>query len=170
MVLRHGHDGVFTCVQCETQFTSQCYKAKYCSLECRRLYTQTVRRERRKPCVDCGDPIRVHRNIVRCDACKVKRNHEKYVNYAYKLEPGQYDRMFKEQGEVCAICGEPPHDWEGGRLSVDHDHETGYVRGLLHRTCNTAIGYLHTEDLLEAALRYMRKHNSAAPSQNRNTT
>lgn len=33
----------------------------------------------------------------------------------------------------CAICG-----WYGhGRLDADHDHDTGWVRGLLCRSCNT---------------------------------
>src|SRR5438094_9480440 len=46
----------------------------------------------------------------------------------------QYEEMLAKQGGVCAICGAPPP--EGTSLHVDHDHETGEVRGLLCFPCN----------------------------------
>jgi hypothetical protein len=41
-----------------------------------------------------------------------------------------------QQGGVCAVkgCG------NYGRLLIDHNHETGEVRGLLCYSCNTALG------------------------------
>ena len=42
--------------------------------------------------------------------------------------------MFAVQGGVCAICEEAPAS------HVDHDHETGRVRGLLCFNCNGALG------------------------------
>lgn len=48
--------------------------------------------------------------------------------------------MCAEQGGVCAICGRRPR--EGTHLHVDHDHETGRVRGLLCFSCNVAVGQL----------------------------
>lgn len=50
----------------------------------------------------------------------------------YGLEKGEYDKLFQAQGGVCAICRQPRKQ----RLSVDHDHKTGMVRGLLCRMCN----------------------------------
>jgi hypothetical protein len=35
----------------------------------------------------------------------------------------------------CAICG-----WNREELVTDHDHETGLIRGLLCRSCNTREG------------------------------
>ena len=44
--------------------------------------------------------------------------------------------MLVAQGGVCAICKFPP---KAVRLSVDHDHITGRVRGLLCNVCNRKI-------------------------------
>lgn len=57
----------------------------------------------------------------------------------------RYELLFERQGGACAICGEPETYVRGGssnpyRLAMDHDHETGKVRGLLCRGCNQALG------------------------------
>lgn len=71
----------------------------------------------------------------------------------------QHDEMAAElEVLACAICGgtEP-----GRRLAIDHDHDTGLVRGLLCRKCNGAIGLLgDSADRLEAALAYLRRHEA----------
>lgn len=51
----------------------------------------------------------------------------------YGVTPEQYAKMFELQGGTCAICRRPPRR---RRLSVDHDHTTKRVRGLLCFTCN----------------------------------
>ena len=59
-----------------------------------------------------------------------------------------------EQGGGCAVCGRPPK--EGKSLHVDHDHETGYVRGLLCFSCNAALGHFQDDlDRIDAALIYV---------------
>lgn len=58
----------------------------------------------------------------------------------YGLKPGEYDRMLEQQGGGCAICKNPCA--RERRLSVDHCHSTGRVRGLLCQNCNAAIGML----------------------------
>lgn len=59
------------------------------------------------------------------------------------------DRVFAQNG-VCAICGKPETRVVGEKncpLAVDHDHETGIVRGLLCHSCNSGLG--HFKDSLE---------------------
>jgi hypothetical protein len=59
----------------------------------------------------------------------------------YKLTIAQYDTILAWQGGVCYGCHQP-EPVKGRRLSVDHDHDTGEVRGLLCSRCNPIIGKL----------------------------
>ena len=81
--------------------------------------------------------------------------------YGIKLE--DYERMFEEQGGVCAICGSPPtaHKKNRGHLHVDHDHASGEVRGLLCHRCN--LGMVAVDSYSgwpEKAALYALKHRS----------
>lgn len=44
-----------------------------------------------------------------------------------------------EQGGRCALCGDLI---EAGQAVLDHDHRTGYVRGVLHKGCNSMLGHI----------------------------
>lgn len=57
------------------------------------------------------------------------------------LTPEQYDEMLLAQGGVCAICKRPEPSKRQAHLSVDHDHDTGKIRGLLCFGCNISLGY-----------------------------
>ena len=53
--------------------------------------------------------------------------------------------LLQEQSGVCAICQNPEHNkhnytGEVTNLSVDHNHYTGYIRGLLCKNCNLVLG------------------------------
>lgn len=79
----------------------------------------------------------------------------KLKKYGLSLE--QYEEMLKRQRGVCAVCG---HVCATGKiLSVDHDHDTGRVRGLLCNSCNLGIGQLGDSlDRLRAATAYLESH------------
>lgn len=44
------------------------------------------------------------------------------------------------QGGVCAVCGRPVTDKDPA--VADHEHTTGLMRGVLHRSCNSLLGVL----------------------------
>ncbi len=68
-----------------------------------------------------------------------------------------YNLMLQEQNYGCAICGAPNAGPK--TFSVDHDHTTGKVRGLLCRGCNVGIGNLKDDPaLLEKAIEYINFH------------
>jgi hypothetical protein len=63
----------------------------------------------------------------------------------YGIDVPDYERILEEQGGGCYICGKKPTDRRA--LDIDHDHNTGKVRGLLCSKHNRAIG-LMGDDLL----------------------
>ena len=77
-----------------------------------------------------------------------------YLKRKYGLTLEQYDAMLEAQGGVCAICRRPRP--EERTLHVDHDHDTGAIRGLLCFTCNNALGDFRDEPaLFHAAAEYL---------------
>lgn len=76
-----------------------------------------------------------------------------------------YKEMLLAQKGCCAICEKPETATRNGRLkalAVDHDHESGTVRGLLCVACNTGIGkFAEDIDLMQSAIRYLRRHSGA---------
>lgn len=66
----------------------------------------------------------------------------------------QYDALYQTQDGLCKICGKPCAT--GKALAVDHDHETGVVRGLLCTKCNVALGQFGDDiNLLASAIVYL---------------
>jgi hypothetical protein len=69
----------------------------------------------------------------------------------------QYQEMLEKQYGKCAICGIHQDDLSQA-LAVDHDHETGQVRGLLCSKCNKGLGLFQEDCLnLEKAVEYLKK-------------
>lgn len=78
-------------------------------------------------------------------------------NYGVTIE--MYEAMMHAQGGVCLICGGVNKN--GRRLSVDHDHVTGAVRGLLCSACNFLIGHAKESiDVLNKAIGYLNSWNN----------
>lgn len=86
----------------------------------------------------------------------------------------EYNAMRDAQGGVCAICHHPETvvDRRSGKvrdLAVDHNHETGEIRGLLCGRCNSALGHIgdDPELLLEAAMYLERTGHYAGHARRR---
>ena len=72
----------------------------------------------------------------------------------YGITVDEFNQMLENQNFVCAICGNP--ESKDQRLSVDHDHETKEVRGLLCFACNAGIGFLQDSSIiLDKARQYL---------------
>jgi hypothetical protein len=75
----------------------------------------------------------------------------------YGLTVKTYDALLAKQSGLCAVCHGPAVG-KGDQLSVDHDHMTGRVRGLLCHHCNAALGHLFDDpNLLRQAAIYLEK-------------
>ena len=97
-----------------------------------------------------------HKSVqaFRCNRCMnertrewIARNPEKYkgmhrksnLKIYYGLTVEEYNTLLEQQNSCCAICG--VHcDSQKKKLHVDHDHESGQIRGLLCSHCNLALG------------------------------
>lgn len=87
-----------------------------------------------------------------------KHSRKGYLKYFYGISPEQFAALLQAQGGVCAICSLPPKGKRTSTLQVDHDHETGHLRGLLCNECNTALGRLGDDVAgLERAIRYLQE-------------
>jgi hypothetical protein len=91
-------------------------------------------------------------------ATPYKWNREEHLKRRYGITVAQYDEMLANQNNVCWICKRPP---KKKRLSVDHNHKTGKVRGLLCYSCNYRLlpGAHEDPDVLLRAADYLNQNN-----------
>lgn len=81
-----------------------------------------------------------------------------------KNAPEMWEALCIEQDNRCAICGKTESTSQGKakkntRLSFDHCHKSGLVRGLLCNRCNIGLGYFDDEkEQLKLALEYLECH------------
>ncbi len=83
---------------------------------------------------------------------------EKHLRRKYGIGVEEYEALARAQGGVCAICNEFTPTVTHPTLVVDHDHETGAVRGLLCHSCNVAIGHMRESvEMLQRAIAYLQE-------------
>lgn len=86
------------------------------------------------------------------------RAKDHFLKMHYGLPLGSYAKMLVEQEGKCAICRTETPGGKG-RFHVDHDHETGVVRGLLCGNCNVGIGHFrHNREFLWSAIEYLDRY------------
>lgn len=97
-----------------------------------------------------------------------KRKKERYKNNKtahfagqikrkYGITIERYNELYTNQNGRCAIC-EVHQDKLKVKLSTDHCHSTGRVRGLLCFRCNTTIGQFKDDIILfKKAIKYLKK-------------
>jgi hypothetical protein len=124
-------------------------------------------------CLSCG------KNPSPCEPCKTRNReymrrkrsgipqeektrqwHSKrhyYLKYKFGITEDQYNEMLLKQNYCCAICkSSNSGDKRSSRLSIDHCHISGSIRGLLCSSCNKAIGLMKdSPEIFSAAIRYL---------------
>lgn len=83
-----------------------------------------------------------------------EKQQERLFARKYGITVGQYRELLEVQGGACAICHYVPRRM----LDVDHDHETGEVRGLLCNRCNKGLTMFREDaDCFVRAAEYLRE-------------
>lgn len=117
----------------------------YCSSLCRNRHSRRLVQDRR-----------------RADPAKNRRDNDKRIERKYGLTQEEYTSRLEQQGHSCAICGK---QFSGDRPHVDHDHDTGQVRGILCGSCNVGLGYFYDNaEFLLSAVAYLSRDTASASS------
>ena len=78
---------------------------------------------------------------------------ERHLRNTFGIDAKIYNAIFDMQSGRCAICNSLPNKQH---LSVDHDHATGQIRGLLCQSCNRMLGYGQDNSaILQAGVNYL---------------
>ena len=105
---------------------------------------------------DCSLPVRF------ADKCRRHAQEDslrRILLKKYGMTQDDYDRMVARQRNRCAICRRKWSASDGRAWSIDHDHVTGQVRGLLCNDCNRALGLFRDDPkILRFAVRYVDQH------------
>lgn len=93
---------------------------------------------------------------------KLGQGREYMLMRNYGIDLKEFDIMKQEQDNGCAICGRRFLSTEPKNACVDHDHETGEVRGILCFRCNSGLGMFRDDiKLLARAIVYLESHDKS---------
>ena len=86
-----------------------------------------------------------------------------YLRYNYGISLEDYKNLLKQQEGACDICHRKLTIKNRNipllRATVDHNHKTGVVRGILCETCNMALGlFQDSVRVLQYAIDYLGRH------------
>ena len=102
-----------------------------------------------------GDRRTANRKRTTCIDCR--QNQRAITN----LTRTEYALLLVAQDYKCAICGVDASDLSR-ELSVDHNHETDEVRGLLCSHCNIGLGNFRDDvDVMSKAIEYLGRYGVA---------
>lgn len=114
----------------------------------------------------CRPCTRAQQRAYRSRRPDFHRNHNLKQRYGITIE--DFESIISQQNFACAICEvEISHalDYKSGKsVAVDHNHETGEVRGILCSKCNLILGHAReSTDILYRSILYLSERGSYTP-------
>ena len=117
-----------------------------------------ARERTRKWQAENPERVRARNAEYAADGRKAAANRRSYLKRKYGITVEMYDDMLQAQGGVCAICLREPNPKIS--LHVDHDHDSGSIRGLTCFRCNQAMGAFGEDPVvLREAAAYLDEHD-----------
>jgi Recombination endonuclease VII len=119
-------------------------------------------------CTECFAAWKAERAKF-CTRCKIERKvgdgsqwgycsrcqRDVWMRRNYRISIDDYEAMLATQGHRCALCESPDN---GRQWHVDHDHDTGAVRGILCDNCNRGLGHFRDDPtVLRRAAQYLER-------------
>lgn len=90
-----------------------------------------------------------------------RSSRERSLKFRFGINLQEYEELLHKQNYACAICGSTETRNMGDTvwsLSVDHNHITGKIRGLLCNNCNRGLGLLGDSlEALKKAIKYLEE-------------
>ena len=76
-----------------------------------------------------------------CRACKKVADKDYKLRSTHGISYDKYVEMVEERDNLCDVCGESPVGrGKNDQLIVEHNHDTGDIRGLTCGLCNAMLG------------------------------
>lgn len=129
--------------------------------ECVNTRSRVAHRRKRgiptdRRCIECAADINARHGLARfCEECYAARRRFHHQLAQYGLTAEEFADLLATQGGHCAMC-----DATDG-LQVDHDHDSGAVRGLLCSPCNRILGLVKDDpEILRAGIAYLQRDTS----------
>ena len=92
----------------------------------------------------------------KCKSCDEHRKYKRFIKKTYDITYEDYEELLEQQNYHCAICESKISSSRTSRLFIDHNHNTGKVRGLLCSACNHGLGlFKDSPKLLKKAISYL---------------
>lgn len=163
---------IYYCIDCNEKITYSTHH--YGKKRCRKC-AGVKRKYKSVYCIDCGKKIT--RTSTRCTTCagkgKQNNNYKHGLSNTYEyitkyrretnlkkfgLTVNSYNLLLKKQNYKCAICKCSLKELKK-RFSVDHNHKTNQIRGLLCPQCNSILGFAKEKaEILQNCISYLLKY------------
>lgn len=106
-------------------------------------------------CRRCGEELTGRQRVWCSVECQKINSREQRLQQHFHLSLADYNKILDFQHGKCAVCSRTPKP--GKALAVDHDHQTGFVRGLLCFACNKRLLGARSDRAVFALAAYLRE-------------
>jgi len=123
---------------------------RFCSQTCSWVSRSRVLNLKPKLCAACGGEFQpTSARQQWCAACSDGTKAGRSKLRRYGITSAEWEQLIGRHDGKCWICREREAD------TVDHDHESGRVRGALCRICNMVLHYVERDGWWDAARSYL---------------
>lgn len=154
-----------SCVICKKIYTPISATQKCCSKECEQInHKNWIKINKKK--LDKWKQKYYHKPKIKKIMLERSKKYQKSIKgrvtkikNRYKITREEYELLIKNNSK-CKICN---REWsEDVRKSIDHNHQTNRIRGLLCLNCNTLLGHAHDNiETLKNAIKYLEEDNGS---------